>query len=84
MRKEFINFMADDGALLNGYINKNDNYNKKILIEIHGMTSNCSKKREAIIAEEIQKSGIDALCINTRGSEVIKYIKFNDNFLIRQ
>lgn len=78
MKKELIEFFADDGVILNGYINKNDKISNSILIEIHGMTSNCLKKRETLIAEEVKKIGIDTLCFNTRGSEIIKYIKYKD------
>ena len=77
MKREIIDFTAVDGAVLNGYINKVNN-NKKVLIEIHGMTSNCFKIREKIIAEEVEKMGIDTICINTRGSEIARYVKFED------
>ena len=52
--------------------------NKSVLIEIHGMSSNCFKKREKVIAKTLNNIGIDAICIDTRGSEIVKYIKYND------
>lgn len=78
MSTEIINFYAIDGAILNGYINKCKIDTNKILIEVHGMTSNCFKKREKVIAERIEKLGIDTICFNTRGSDIIKYIKYHD------
>ncbi len=77
MSKEIIEFYATDGAILNGYLNKGEN-NNKVLIEIHGMTSNCLKNREHIIAGEVEKLGIDTICFNTRGSDIVRYLKFKD------
>lgn len=73
MKEELIKFYANDGVILDGYINKCENKTNKILIEIHGMTSNCFKKREKIIANEVAKIGIDTLCFNNRGSEIVRY-----------
>lgn len=78
MKLELIEFNAIDGVKLNGYINRETNNNKKLLIEIHGMTSNCFKDREKIIANEIERLGFDTICINTRGSEISRYIKYED------
>ena len=40
------------------------------------MTSNCFKKRERVIAETaVKMTNVDTICINTRGSEITKYIK---------
>lgn len=73
-----VEFKAEDGMKLDGYIHKCDTENKKILIQIHGMTSNCFKKREKVIASKIDNINIASLCFNTRGSEILKYIK-DDN-----
>lgn len=78
MSEEIIELNATDGVRLNGYLIKGEGKSKSVLIEIHGMTSNCFKKRERIIAETVKKYGIDTICINTRGSEIVKYIKYND------
>ena len=76
MTAELIEFYAKDGVALNGYIIKNKKKTKKLLIEIHGMTSNCFKKRERVIAETaVKMTNVDTICINTRGSEITKYIK---------
>lgn len=72
---EVIEFYAKDGVILNGYISKSEKKTNTVLIEIHGMTSNCFKKRERIIAEAVKEANIDVICINTRGSEIARYIK---------
>ena len=78
MSAEVIEFEATDGVSLNGYISKCGVNTEKILIEIHGMGSNCFKKREKIISEEVKKINIDTICFNTRGSDIIRYIKYRD------
>ena len=78
MSERIIELHALDGVKINGYLMSGDRNNKNVLIEIHGMTSNCFKKREKVIAETVKNIGIDAICINTRGSEIVKYIKYND------
>ena len=50
MQVDLIDFYAEDGVLLNGFISKANS--KKILIATHGMSSNCFKTRERIIAEK--------------------------------
>ena len=73
MNTELIDFYATDGVLNNGFIMNNNS--KKILIATHGMDSNCFKKRERIIAENVLKNGIDFLGYNNRGSELVKDVK---------
>lgn len=75
MISKVINFNATDGMVLDGIINKCENDTDKILIQIHGMTSNCFKKREKVITNKVSGLNIDTLCFNNRGSEIIKYCK---------
>ena len=75
MITKIIKFEATDGILLDGILNKCESDTDKILIQIHGMTSNCFKKREEVIAEKVSALNIDTLCFNNRGSEIIKYCK---------
>ena len=75
MKTEIIKFNATDGVILDGYLNKCDNSTDKVLIAIHGMTSNCFKKRESIVAKKVTKSNIDTICFNNRGSEIVRYCK---------
>ena len=78
MSIEIVKFKATDGIKLDGILNKCDNDSKKILIQIHGMTSNCFKDRDRTIAKNVNEIGIDVLDFNNRGSDVVRYIK-NDN-----
>lgn len=75
MIQNIVEFFAEDGAILNGWTNgkKSD----KVIIEVHGMTSNCFKKREKVIAEKLEDVHVDTLCINTRGSGIVRYLKYN-------
>ena len=78
MSIEIIEFLAEDGAKLTGYINKGDNKTDKILIATHGMSSNCLKKRENIIAKKVEEIGIDTICFNNRGNGIVNFVKFQD------
>lgn len=82
MSVKIVNFNAKDGIKLDGILNKCEKQTNKILIQIHGMTSNCFKKRDKTIAEEIEKIEIDTLCFNNRGSEIVRYIKGENVTLI--
>ena len=78
MSVEIVKFKATDGINLDGILNKCGTESKKILIQIHGMTSNCFKDRDKTIAKKVNEIGIDVLDFNNRGSDVVRYIK-NDN-----
>ncbi|MBR3281577.1 MAG: hypothetical protein IKI57_07095 [Clostridia bacterium] len=78
MTQEIVKFYATDGITLDGYINKCENNTNKILIQTHGMTSNCFKYKANAISNEVLKNGIDSLCYNNRGSEIAKFIKGKD------
>lgn len=73
MNVEIIDFRATDGVLNTGYLVNGGN--KKVLLATHGMSSNCFKDRERIISKELSKNGIDFYVYNSRGSELVKYIK---------
>ena len=75
MQIEIVKFEAKDGVILDGFIRRGENPSKKLLIQMHGMTSNCFKDRERIISTKVQEMGIDTLCFNNRGSDVIRYAK---------
>ena len=76
MQTEIISFKAKDGINLDGILYKVAG--KKVLIQIHGMTSNCFKKRDKIISKKVEELGIDTLDFNNRGSDVIRYIKTDE------
>ena len=78
---ERIDFLATDGINLNGFIYKADtsSNSKKVILAVHGMSRNCFKKRDEIIAKKMNENGIDYFCFNNRGSELVKYIRKNIN-----
>lgn len=78
METKIIKFYATDGIVLNGYINKANSNSKKVLIQIHGMTSNCFKNRDEVISKRINEINIDTISFNTRGSEIVKYIQYKN------
>lgn len=77
MRK--VDFLATDGIKLNGILYESKENTTKIVLSIHGMSSNCLKKREDIFSNYMNKNKIDYFCFNNRGSELIKYIRKNIN-----
>lgn len=77
MNTEIITFKATDAVLNDGYIIKNNS--KKIIISIHGMSSNCFKKRDEAISKKAIENGFDYMAFNNRGSELVKYIRININ-----
>ena len=70
-----IDFLAKDGIELDGLIYESDNKTKSIILAIHGMTSNCFKKRDDVVAKTANENQIDYCCFNNRGSELVKYIR---------
>lgn len=73
---ELINFMATDGVNLEGILYKaSSNISEKIILSVHGMTSNCFKNRDIEIAKKANEKGIDYFVFNNRGSEIVKYIE---------
>lgn len=73
MITKIIKFNATDGIILDGYLNKCQENTNSILIQVHGMTSNCFKNRDKMITSKVEELNIDTLCFNNRGSEIIKY-----------
>ena len=72
MISKVINFNATDGIVLDGIINKCENNTDKILIQIHGMTSNCFKKREKVIANKISRLNIDKKYCSSQKAKINK------------
>ncbi len=71
---EKIDFQSVDNVSLTGFIYKCENDTKSVIISIHGMASNCLKKRENEVAKMAIGNNIDFFAFNTRGSEIVKYI----------
>lgn len=81
---EKIDFLATDGIELNGFLYKSKGVffssvpkNTSIILSVHGMSSNCFKERETIIANQANERQIDYFCFNNRGSELSKYLRKN-------
>ena len=74
---KLVNFLATDGISLNGILYNSENETNKIILAVHGMSSNCMKERDEMIAKQANKNNIDYFCFNNRGSELTKYIKRN-------
>ncbi len=72
---EKVDFLATDGIELSGILYNGKEKNKKIILSIHGMASNCMKTRDTIIAKNANENNIDYFCFNNRGSELVKYIR---------
>ena len=72
---EVIYFLATDGIKLDGLLYTSKNKTEDIILSIHGMGSNCMKKRETTMAKFANENNIDYFCFNNRGSELVKYIK---------
>ena len=76
---QIINFLATDGIELTGVLYNLDKKTENVILSIHGMTSNCFKKRDEVIAKKANENNIDYFCFNNRGSELAKYIRKNIN-----
>ena len=72
---EVIYFLATDGIKLDGLLYTSKNKTEDIILSIHGMATNCMKKRETTMAKFANQNNIDYFCFNNRGSELVKYIR---------
>ena len=74
---EKIYFDLEDKIELVGLLQRPDtNLNTdEVVISIHGMQSNCFKRREDVLAKKINESGIAYFAFNNRGTEIMCYTK---------
>ena len=77
---EKVYFELEDNVELFGLLHRPDDNLKteEVVISIHGMQSNCYKKREDILGNEINKAGIAYFAFNNRGTEIACYTKKTD------
>lgn len=77
---EKVYFDLEDNVELFGLLHRPDNNLKtdEIVISVHGMQSNCFKKREDILAKTINEAGIAYFAFNNRGTELMCYTKKTD------
>jgi pimeloyl-ACP methyl ester carboxylesterase len=69
-----ISFITEDNIKLDGLLYESEILSKEVVISIHGMSSNCFKKREDILASEMTKHNISYFCFNNRGHDLTVYI----------
>ena len=72
---ELINLVTKDNIKLNGFLYKSKKETKDIILSVHGMGSNCLRKKEVRIAAKAIEEGFDYYCFNNRGSEIARYAK---------
>ncbi len=77
---EKVYFSLEDDVELFGLLQRPDNNinTDEVVISVHGMQSNCFKKREDILASTINKAGIAYFAFNNRGTEIMCYTKKTD------
>lgn len=73
MNLEKVFFFASDGLELMGLLHKGEKPTKRVIISLHGMTSNCLRKREDVIAHHAVNEDIDYFSFNNRGHELQAY-----------
>ena len=71
---EKIDFLSEDELKMTGLLYNSQDKTNKVILAVHGMTSDCFKERDAIFASLANKENIDYFCFNNRGSELVKYI----------
>lgn len=69
-----ISFMTEDNVKLDGLLYEPASLTKEIVIAVHGMSSNCFKKRDDILAEEMLKNNISYFCFNNRGHDLAVFL----------
>lgn len=74
---EQIEFLATDGIILDGLLYKSKERTNKVILAVHGMSSNCMKKRDQVISKKANENNIDYFCFNNRGSELVEYTRRN-------
>lgn len=71
MKLQKVFFETEDGIELCGLLHEAEETSNQIVIAIHGMQSNCFKKRDDFIAEKLTKAGISYFCFNNRGHDLV-------------
>ena len=75
---EKIYFELDDKVELVGLLHTPTVETNEVVISVHGMQSNCFKKREDILAKTINDAGKAYFAFNNRGTELMCYTKKTD------
>lgn len=73
-----VYFELEDKVELVGLLHKPENATDEVVISIHGMQSNCFKKREDILSKVINNAGIAYFAFDNRGANLMCYTKKTD------
>jgi len=77
---EKVYFNSEDNLNLIGLLHSPKEKSNTVVISIHGITSNCLKRRDDILAKKCTEIGLSYFCFNNRGHDVIcTYDKITDN-----
>ena len=79
MELKKIFFNTEDGVELCGLLHLPKNESEEIVIAVHGMQSNCLKKRDDILAKKLTAEGISYFCFNNRGHDLVCSITKSTN-----
>ena len=72
MRIEKVYFETEDGLELTGLLHTSESKEEtEVIISVHGMGSNCLKKRDDIIAKKVTDNNISYFTFNNRGQGLI-------------
>ena len=84
MRIEKIYFEAEDGVELAGLLHTSEKAEEhEVIISVHGMGSNCFKKRDDIIAKKMTDNGISYFSFNNRGQGIINTFRKNGEKILQ-
>lgn len=72
---ERVYFNTEDEIELVGLLERPTNPTKRVVISVHGMQSNCLKRREDILSKEISDAGVAYFAFNNRGAELMTYTR---------
>lgn len=72
---ERVYFNTEDEIELVGLLERPTNPTKRVVISVHGMQSNCLKRREDILSKEISNAGVAYCAFNNRGAELMTYTR---------
>ena len=80
MKIEKVYFNSIDNLNLIGLLHTPKKKTETVLISVHGITSNCLKRRDDVLAQKCTELGIAYFCFNNRGHEIIcNYGRIEDN-----
>ena len=84
MRIEKVYFNTEDGIELAGLLHTSEEHSEdKVILSVHGMGSNCLKKRDDIIARFATENKISYFSFNNRGQELINTVHTQDGKIMQ-